>query len=103
MISPALGRIAQKAVLRQCYTKPMRCRELATAASATFSYETGEAAGVRIASRDLGGPSTYLALVAKAGTRYQPVPGVTEALEKFAFKVGLWLNQFVTICSRELI
>ena len=33
------------------------------------------------------GPTTTLALVAKAGTRYQPLPGFTDALEKFAFKV----------------
>lgn len=100
MISPALGRTAQKAVLQQCYTKPMRCRGLATAASGTFSYETSEAAGVKIGSRNIDGPTTYLALVAKAGTRYQPMPGGTEALEKFAFKVGLQRNQF-SFCSRH--
>lgn len=88
MISPALGRTAQKVVLQQCCTKPMHRRGLATAASATFSYETSEAAGVKIGSRNIDGPTTYLALVAKAGTRYQPLPGATEALEKFAFKVG---------------
>lgn len=94
MISPALGRTAPKAVLQKCYTKPMHRRGLATAASATFSYETSEAAGVKIASRNVPGPTTYLALVAKAGTRYQPVPGLTEALEKFAFKVGQHQNLF---------
>lgn len=94
MISPALGRTAPKAVLQQCYMKPIHRRRLATAASAAFSYEASDAAGVKIASRNIAGPTTYLALVAKAGTRYQPVPGVTEALERFAFKVGLHQNEF---------
>jgi hypothetical protein len=30
-----------------------------------------------------------LALVAKAGTRYQNLPGFTDGLEKFAFKVSI--------------
>ncbi|KAL9632700.1 MAG: hypothetical protein Q9164_005151 [Protoblastenia rupestris] len=61
-------------------------RRLATAASGTFSYETGESAGVKFASRDLPGPTTHLAVVAKAGTRFQPLPGFADGLEKFAFK-----------------
>ena len=61
-------------------------RRLATAASGTFSYETGESAGVKLASRDLPGPTTHLAVVAKAGTRFQPLPGFADGLEKFAFK-----------------
>ena len=59
---------------------------LATAASGTYSYETGEAAGVKFASRDLPGPTTHLAVIAKAGTRYEPLPGYSDGLEKFAFK-----------------
>ena len=62
-----------------------RC--LATAASGSFSYETGDVDGVKFASRDLPGPTTHLAVVAKAGTRYQPLPGFSEGLEKFSFKV----------------
>lgn len=87
MISPVLARTAPKALLRQCYKKPIHCRGLAAAASGTFSYETSEAAGVKVGSRNIPGPTAYLALVAKAGTRYQPLPGLTEALEQYAFKV----------------
>jgi hypothetical protein len=50
-------------------------------------YEAGEAKGVKFASRDFAGPTTTLALVAKAGTRYQPLPGLTEGLANFAFRV----------------
>ena len=85
-----LGRNAQRAVLRrqcQCQAQPNKSRGLAAAASGSFTYETGEAAGVKYASRDLPGPTTHVAVVAKAGTRYQPAPGFTDGLEKFAFKV----------------
>ena len=62
-------------------------RGLAAVASGSFSYETGSADGVKFASRDLSGPTTTLAVVAKAGTRYQALPGFADGLEKFAFKV----------------
>ena len=84
----SLGRNAQRALLRQCHPTPSNRRSLAAAASGSFSYETGEAAGVKFASRDLPGPTTHLAVVAKAGTRYQPLPGFSDGLENFAFKVG---------------
>ncbi|CAF9927529.1 MAG: ubiquinol-cytochrome c reductase core subunit 1 [Heterodermia speciosa] len=90
MISRAsLGRRAQRALRRthcQCQAQPSNCRGLAAAASGSFTYETGEAAGVKFASRDLPGPTTHVAVVAKAGTRYQPAPGFTDGLENFAFK-----------------
>lgn len=49
-----------------------------------------------MASRDIAGPTTRLAVVAKAGSRYQPAPGLTTGLEQFAFKVrpNLHWNQF---------
>jgi ubiquinol-cytochrome c reductase core subunit 2 len=43
--------------------------------------------GIKVASRDFAGPTTKLAIIAKAGTRYQPLPGLTSGLEQFAFKV----------------
>ena len=62
-------------------------RGLASPASGSFAYETGSANGVKIASRDMPGPMTKLALVSKAGTRYEPLPGLTLGLQSFAFKV----------------
>lgn len=52
-----------------------------------FHYTVGEAAGIKVASRDDGGPTTNLAIVIRGGTRYETVPGVAHGLEKFAFKV----------------
>lgn len=87
MVSPAvLGRRALTTNRQPLQTLTSSRRGLASAAPA-FSYETGDASGVKFASRNLPGPTTTLTVVAKAGTRYQPYPGYSDALEKFAFKV----------------
>ncbi|KAJ5238704.1 Cytochrome b-c1 complex subunit 2 [Penicillium chermesinum] len=59
---------------------------MATAANPTFQYDVSETAGVKVANREVNGATGTLALVAKAGSRYQPFPGFSDALEKFAFK-----------------
>lgn len=74
-------------------------RAMASAANPTFQYDVSEAAGVKVANREVEGPTGTLALVAKAGSRYQPFPGFSDALEKFAFKVGLRSHP-LTICFR---
>ncbi|KAF2688923.1 LuxS/MPP-like metallohydrolase [Lentithecium fluviatile CBS 122367] len=78
-------RSAQR-VARQQAVRPAQRRGLAAPASGSFQYQSGDAQGVKFASRDLAGPTTTLALVAKAGTRYQPLPGLTEGLQNFAFR-----------------
>ncbi|KZF20688.1 cytochrome b-c1 complex subunit 2 [Xylona heveae TC161] len=82
----SLGRNARFALRRQSAALPASRRGLAAAASTPFHYETGSAAGVKTAGRDLSGPTTSLAIVSKAGSRYQLLPGLAEGLEKFAFK-----------------
>lgn len=79
---------ASRVLRKPSLLTPATRRGLAAPASGTFSYETGEVSGVKHASRALAGPTTTLAIVAKAGTRYQPLPGLAEGLEKFAFRVG---------------
>ena len=89
MLSPAvLGRRALGTSRQPLQNLTLSRRGLAAASSGAYNFETGEASGVKFASRDLPGPTTTLAVVAKAGTRYQPLPGFSDALEKFAFKVG---------------
>ena len=87
MSLPALLGSRMLRVVRPAKPLAAAQRSLAAAASGSFQYETGEASGVKYASRDLPGPTTTLTVVAKAGTRYQPLPGYADALEKFAFKV----------------
>ncbi|KAJ6085970.1 hypothetical protein N7486_010251 [Penicillium sp. IBT 16267x] len=64
-------------------------RAMASAANPTFQYDVTEAAGVKVANREVNGATGTLALVAKAGSRYQPFPGFSDALDKFAFKTTL--------------
>lgn len=80
-VAPRAFRAAQP--IKQLVQK----RGFAAPASGSFTYETGDAAGVKYASRDLPAATTTLAVVAKAGSRYQPSPAFSDALEKFAFKV----------------
>ncbi|RPA99945.1 LuxS/MPP-like metallohydrolase [Choiromyces venosus 120613-1] len=66
---------------------PSSRRGLAAAAvSNPFHYSVGESAGIKVASRDDGGPTTALAVVARGGSRYETAPGLAHGLEKFAFK-----------------
>ncbi|KAF2716422.1 LuxS/MPP-like metallohydrolase [Polychaeton citri CBS 116435] len=84
MLSRAtLGRQAQRAARRSWQ---QQSRGLAAPASGSFQYETSEVNGVKTASRDQPGPLTTLAIVSQAGTRFQTLPGLTEGLEKYAFK-----------------
>jgi hypothetical protein len=94
----AIGENAQLALRRQCCAQPASRRGFAAAVSGStsFSYESADVGGVKVASRDVAGPTTKLAVVAKAGTRYQSLPGLTSGLEQFAFKVRQrWRNGFL--------
>jgi ubiquinol-cytochrome c reductase core subunit 2 len=77
----------QRAVRTPAALRQTQRRGLASPASGSFQYEAGEAKGVKYASRDFAGPTTTLALVCKAGTRFEPLPGLTEGLANFAFRV----------------
>ena len=97
----AIGRNAQLALRRQCCAQPANRRGFAAtvSGSTSFSYDTADVGGVKVASRDVAGPTTKLAVVAKAGTRYQSLPGLTAGLEQFAFKVRR--HQLGTISYNE--
>lgn len=86
---PALVREAQLVARRCCSIQPLQRRGYAAAAASTGNFETKKVSGLKIASRDAQGPTTKLAVVAKAGTRFQPLPGLTVGLEEFAFKARL--------------
>ncbi|KAL6855260.1 ubiquinol-cytochrome c reductase core subunit 1 [Amphichorda felina] len=81
----SLARHAQQAARRSWGAQSLQQRSFAAAAS-TGAFETSDISGLKVASRDAHGPTTKLAIVAKAGTRYQPLPGLTVGLEEFAFK-----------------
>ncbi|KAH9883029.1 hypothetical protein J1614_000396, partial [Plenodomus biglobosus] len=77
---------AQRVARPQAVRPATQRRGLAAPASGSFQYQSGQVDGVKYASRDFAGPTTTLALVAKAGTRFQPLPGLTEGLANFAFR-----------------
>lgn len=87
----AISRGIQLAARRQ---RGAQLRGYAAAAAAdssiptSFAYEVADVAGVKVATRDSHGPTTKLAVVAKAGTRYETAPGLTVGLEEFAFKAS---------------
>ena len=95
----AFGRTLRRTLRHNCCpTSPRSCRGIVSSTSPGLQYETAEAAGVKIANREIGAPTTTIALVAKAGSRYQPFPGFSEALAQFAFKVrfgGTVLPQYL--------
>lgn len=90
LLRSALCRNAPRAVPKQ-----FALRSMASAATKGLQYDVSESAGVKVANREIASPTGSLVLVAKAGPRYQPFPGFTEALESFAFKVGHFTHCFV--------
>jgi ubiquinol-cytochrome c reductase core subunit 2 len=85
----AIGRHGQFALDSRCCSQLFSKRGFASAVSGStsYSYDTSDVAGVKVAARDIGGLTTKLAVVSKAGTRYEFFPGLTTGLEQFAFKV----------------
>lgn len=59
---------------------------MAAASLDPFHYQVSDAQGIKVATRDDGGPTTTLALVVKAGSRYESEPGLAHALSNFSFK-----------------
>ena len=84
----AIGQSAQRAARAAAQPAARRNYSAAVSGSTSNSYENADIKGIRVASRDVSGPTTKLAIVAKAGTRYQTLPGLTQGLEQFAFKVS---------------
>ena len=86
----SLARNAHHAARRSLAARAVQQRQQRCYASASSSgaFETSDVDGLKVASRDAHGPTTKLAVVAKAGTRFQPLPGLAVGLEEFAFKVS---------------
>ncbi|KAI7784278.1 mak10 subunit [Diaporthe eres] len=101
----ALTRGARLALRRQdCASLAQRRGYAAAAASnETASYESADINGIKVASRDPRGPTARVAVVAKAGTRYQPLPGLSVGLEEFAFKASQHTTQSPRRMPREAL
>lgn len=82
------GKKLQNLIRVPCNSKLWDSRGYAQASTGatSFTYKTNNDAAVKLACRDLPGRTTRLAVFAKAGTRYQPAPGLALGLTAFAFK-----------------
>ncbi|KUI58010.1 Cytochrome b-c1 complex subunit 2, mitochondrial [Cytospora mali] len=84
----ALTRGARLALRRQDCAKLAQRRGYAAAASTeSASYESTDINGIKVASRDPRSPTARLAIVAKAGTRYQPLPGLSNTDKRSALRI----------------
>ncbi|RAK80449.1 ubiquinol--cytochrome-c reductase subunit 2 [Aspergillus fijiensis CBS 313.89] len=103
-----ISRNAPRALHKQCSAAGATSRRgMASAATPGLQYDVSESAGVKVANREVAGPTGTLALVSKAGTRYQPFPGFSDALEQFAFKStlkrsALRINREVELLGSEV-
>ncbi|CAK3878243.1 Cytochrome b-c1 complex subunit 2, mitochondrial [Lecanosticta acicola] len=79
----AIQRQTQRA-LRQSWNQSTR--GYAATTSGSLQYQQGDSNGIKFASRDNAGVVSSVALVSKAGTRYQTLPGLAEALVRYAFR-----------------
>lgn len=82
-----------RSVLRSSKSAKECCRCIQkrgyAASASSFNFELSESAGTKLVSRNVPSPVSTLALVSKAGTRSQWVPGLAEGLANFAFRVRL--------------
>lgn len=51
------------------------------------SFQVADAAGIKVATSQSGLPTSSLSVVVKAGSRYEPAPGVAHVLKDSLFKV----------------
>lgn len=65
-------------------TRPVLARGYAVPSS---SFQVKDAAGIKVASSTSGLPTSSLSVVVKAGSRYEPAPGVAHVLKDSLFKV----------------
>ena len=79
-------RLSSPSSIATCHRTYATATATKASASAT-AFMVSDIAGIRVATRDDGGPTTGLSVVMRAGSRYAPLPGVAHLLEKFAWKV----------------
>jgi ubiquinol-cytochrome c reductase core subunit 2 len=61
-----------------------------------------DSAGLKVAALDNNQPTSAVTILIKAGSRYEPKPGVAHALKNFAFKVCfLWNSHIVSLRRTE--
>ena len=65
----------------------LRATRIVRASRRGFATVVDPSTGFKVAAVDSGQPSSSVTVLLKAGSRYQPKPGVAHTLSNFAFKV----------------
>ncbi|GAA5976477.1 hypothetical protein JCM5350_001704 [Sporobolomyces pararoseus] len=76
-------------------------RSYATPSSSLFSVQ--DANGVKVASSETAAPTSAISLVIKAGSRYEPAPGVAHVLKNSLFKNTNKRSQIQLVRETELL
>lgn len=72
-------------------------RGYATPSSSSSLFSVQDANGVKVASSESGAPTSAISLIIKAGSRYEPAPGVAHVLKNSLFKVRFTSLLFLTV------
>ncbi|GAA5869200.1 hypothetical protein JCM16303_000388 [Sporobolomyces ruberrimus] len=76
-------------------------RSYATPSSSLFSVQ--DANGVKVASSETSAPTSAISLIIKAGSRYEPAPGVAHVLKNSLFKNTNKRSQIQLVRETELL
>ncbi|GAA5898491.1 ubiquinol--cytochrome-c reductase subunit 2 [Sporobolomyces salmoneus] len=76
-------------------------RSYATPSSSLFSVQ--DVNGVKVASSETAAPTSAISLVIKAGSRYEPAPGVAHVLKNSLFKNTTKRSQIQLVRETELL
>ncbi|KAH7882078.1 Metalloenzyme, LuxS/M16 peptidase-like protein [Phlebopus sp. FC_14] len=83
----------------------MLATRASTATRLARSFATvvdAQASGIKIAAVDNGQPTSAVTFLVKAGSRYEPSPGIAHALKNFAFKSTAKRSTLGTVRESEL-
>ncbi|KAG6374912.1 Metalloenzyme, LuxS/M16 peptidase-like protein [Boletus reticuloceps] len=82
----------------------MLATRASTAKRLTRSFATvaDSASGIKVAAIDNGQPTAAVTFLVKAGSRYEPAPGVSHALKSFAFKSTAKRSTLGTVRESDL-
>ncbi|TFY75146.1 hypothetical protein EWM64_g8868 [Hericium alpestre] len=80
----------------------LRATRLARSTVRNFATVVDAAGGARVAAVDHGQPNSSVTVLLKAGSRYEPKPGVAHVLSNFAFKSTNKRSALGTVREAEL-
>ncbi|GAA5868991.1 hypothetical protein JCM3774_002442 [Rhodotorula dairenensis] len=96
----ALRTAALRAQAVRAAVAPAGARAYATPAA---SFSTADANGIKVAGNDEGARTSSISLIVKAGSRYEPAPGVAHVLSNSLFKATETRSQIRLVREAEAL